>query len=150
HGGPAVTRERRRPLKVGVELPITENKGFPGVPRWSDISLMARRAEEVGVDSRWIGDRFLFRMPERAPPGEWGGWAISTGSAPGASRVGMGPLVSCMSFRSPAYLAKLADTVEEISGGRLILGVGAGWNEAEYQAFGYPYDHRVSRFEEGL
>jgi alkanesulfonate monooxygenase SsuD/methylene tetrahydromethanopterin reductase-like flavin-dependent oxidoreductase (luciferase family) len=55
-----------------------------------------------------------------------------------------------MSFRNPAHLAKLADTVEEISGGRLILGIGAGWHEAEYRAFGYPFDHRVSRFEEGL
>jgi alkanesulfonate monooxygenase SsuD/methylene tetrahydromethanopterin reductase-like flavin-dependent oxidoreductase (luciferase family) len=66
------------------------------------------------------------------------------------ARVEIGPLVSCMSFRNPAYLAKLADTIEEISGGRLILGLGAGWHESEYRAFGFPFDHRVSRFEEGL
>ena len=113
-----MTRERRRPLKVGVELPITESKGFPGVPRWSDISLMARRAEEVGFDSVWIEDHFLFRMPDRAPQGVWEGWAIITAIAAVTSRVEIGPLVSCMSFRNPAYLAKLADTIEEISGGR--------------------------------
>ena len=80
----------------------------------------------------------------------WEGWAIIAAIAAVTSRVEIGPLVSCMSFRNPAYLAKLADTIEEISGGRLILGVGAGWHEAEYRAFGYPFDHRVSRFEEGL
>jgi alkanesulfonate monooxygenase SsuD/methylene tetrahydromethanopterin reductase-like flavin-dependent oxidoreductase (luciferase family) len=65
-------------------------------------------------------------------------------------RVEVGTLVMCAGFRNPALLAKMADTVDEISGGRLILGLGAGWNEPEYRAFGYPFDHRVDRFEEAL
>jgi alkanesulfonate monooxygenase SsuD/methylene tetrahydromethanopterin reductase-like flavin-dependent oxidoreductase (luciferase family) len=64
--------------------------------------------------------------------------------------VELGTLVICTSFRNPALLAKMADTVEEISSGRLTLGLGAGWFEAEYQAFGYPFDHRLGRFEESL
>ena len=58
--------------------------------------------------------------------------------------------MSCTSFRNPALLAKSAVTVDEISGGRLILGLGAGWHAPEYRAFGYPYDHRASRFEEAF
>jgi len=145
-----VTRERRRPLKVGVELPIAVDKGRYGTPRWGDISQMARHAEEIGFDSVWIEDHLLFRQEGRASQGVWEGWAVIAAIAAVTSRVEIGPLVSCMSFRNPAHLAKLADTIEEISGGRLILGVGAGWHEAEYRAFGYPFDHRVSRFEEGL
>ena len=145
-----MTRERRRPLKVGVELPIAVNKGRHGTPRWADISQMARHAEQIGFDSVWIEDHLLFRQEGRASQGVWEGWAIIAAIAALTSRVEIGPLVSCMSFRNPAYLAKMADTIEEISGGRLILGIGAGWHEAEYLAFGYPFDHRVSRFEEGL
>ena len=141
---------RRRPLKVGVELPIAVDKGRHGTPRWSDIAEMARRAEAIGFDSVWIEDHLLFRHDGRRSQGVWEGWAIISAVAAVTARVEIGPLVSCMSFRNPAYLAKLADTVEEISGGRLILGIGAGWHEPEYRAFGFPFDHRVSRFEEGL
>ena len=65
-------------------------------------------------------------------------------------RVELGPLVAATSFHNPALLAKKAATVDEISGGRLILGLGAGWNETEYRAYGFPFDHRVSRFEEAF
>jgi alkanesulfonate monooxygenase SsuD/methylene tetrahydromethanopterin reductase-like flavin-dependent oxidoreductase (luciferase family) len=64
--------------------------------------------------------------------------------------VELGPLVACTSFHNPAMIAKKASTIDEISGGRLVLGLGAGWNDAEYRAFGFPTDHRVSRFEEAF
>jgi alkanesulfonate monooxygenase SsuD/methylene tetrahydromethanopterin reductase-like flavin-dependent oxidoreductase (luciferase family) len=133
-----------------VELSIAVDKGRHGTPRWSDISRMARHAEDIGFDSVWIEDHLLFRQEGRPAQGVWEGWAILAAVASVTARVEIGPLVSCMSFRSPAHLAKLADTIDEISGGRLILGLGAGWHEAEYRAFGFPFDHRVSRFEEAL
>ena len=65
-------------------------------------------------------------------------------------RVQLGPLVACLGFHAPAMLAKQAATVDAISGGRLILGLGAGWNEREYRAFGFPFERRVARFAEAL
>lgn len=72
------------------------------------------------------------------------------GLAAATERITLGPLVASTSFHSPPMLAKLAATVDEISGGRLVLGLGAGWNETEYRAFGFPFDHRISRFEEAF
>ena len=66
------------------------------------------------------------------------------------SRVEFGPLVACTNFHNPALLAKQAATIDEISGGRLVLGLGAGWNETEFRAFGFPFDHRIDRFEEAF
>jgi alkanesulfonate monooxygenase SsuD/methylene tetrahydromethanopterin reductase-like flavin-dependent oxidoreductase (luciferase family) len=70
--------------------------------------------------------------------------------AASTSRIKLGPLVAATAFHAPAMLAKLAATVDEVSGGRLILGLGAGWNETEFRAFGFPFDHRISRFEEAF
>jgi alkanesulfonate monooxygenase SsuD/methylene tetrahydromethanopterin reductase-like flavin-dependent oxidoreductase (luciferase family) len=70
--------------------------------------------------------------------------------AASTSRIKIGPLVAATAFHNPAMLAKMAATVDEISGGRLVLGLGAGWNETEFRAFGFPFDHRVARFEEAF
>jgi alkanesulfonate monooxygenase SsuD/methylene tetrahydromethanopterin reductase-like flavin-dependent oxidoreductase (luciferase family) len=139
-----------RPLKIGIMLPDTERESGGGTARWSDLLAMATTAEQVGFDSLWVSDHLLFRFPEKEPQGIWECWSLLAALAAVTSRVEIGPLVSCTSFRNPALLAKIADTVDEISGGRLILGLGAGWHEPEYTGFGYPFDHRVSRFEEAL
>ena len=136
---------RARPLKVGIQLPEVER-----VAPWKDLATMARRAEEVGFDSLWVGDHLLYRPPGEEPKGPWEAWSLLAALAAITERVELGPLVAATSFHNPAMLAKKADTIEEISGGRLILGLGAGWNETEYRAFGYPFDHRVSRFEEAF
>ena len=134
-----------RPLKVGVQLPEVE-----WVPRWADIRQMATTAEAIGLDSIWVGDHLLYRYEDRSARGPWEAWTQLAAVAAVTERVELGPLVAATSFHNPAMLAKKAATLDEISGGRLVLGLGAGWNETEYAAYGYPFDHRVSRFEEAF
>jgi alkanesulfonate monooxygenase SsuD/methylene tetrahydromethanopterin reductase-like flavin-dependent oxidoreductase (luciferase family) len=133
-----------RPLRVGVQLPEVEWES-----RWSDHAAMARTAEEVGFDSIWLGDHHLYR-DEGRESGPWEAWTLLSAMAAVTRRVAVGPLVACTAFHPPPVLAKMAVTVHEVSGGRLILGLGAGWNEAEFRAFGLAFDHRASRFEEAF
>ena len=113
---------------------------------------LVRRAEALGFDSVWIPDHLIIDIPRPGsrPEGAWEGWSLVAALAAATERIEIGLLVSCTAFRNPALLAKMADTVDEISGGRLILGLGAGWCEPEFRAFGYPFDHRGGRFEEAL
>jgi alkanesulfonate monooxygenase SsuD/methylene tetrahydromethanopterin reductase-like flavin-dependent oxidoreductase (luciferase family) len=134
-----------RPIRIGVQLPEVERE-----VRWPELLDIARAAEDVGVDSIWVGDHLLYRWPGRDPRAPWEAWTLLAGLAAATNRVQLGPLVACTAFHAPAMLAKQAATVEEISGGRLILGLGAGWNETEFKAFGFPFDHRVDRFEEAF
>ncbi len=123
---------------------------------WAKLREIARTAEAVGFDTIWVEDHFIFRHspPIIMEPGEshgrWDTWVILSALAEATSRVTLGPFVACTGFRNPALLAKMADTLDEVSGGRLILALGAGWHRPEYDAFGYPFDHRVSRFEEAI
>ena len=134
-----------RPLKVGVQLPEVERE-----VRWPELLDMARALEDLGYDSLWFGEHLLYRWRDRAPRGPWEAWAMLAGLAAATRRIELGPLVACTAFHNPAVLAKRADTIDEISGGRLILGLGAGWNETEFRAFGIPFDHRIDRFEEAF
>ena len=77
-------------------------------------------------------------------------WTVLAALAEATRRVELGTLVMCTSFRNPGLLAKMAATLDHVSGGRLILGIGAGWHDPEFEAFGYPTDHKVSRFEEAF
>ena len=132
-------------MKVGVQLPEAER-----VVRWPEVLAMARAAEEVGFESIWLGDHLLYRGDGREERGPWEVWTQLAAIAAVTERVALGPLVACASFHPPGLIAKMAASVDDISGGRFVLGLGAGWNETEYRAFGLPYDHRVSRFEESF
>ena len=134
-----------RPLRVGVQLPEVERE-----VRWPEYLAMARRAEELGFDSLWLGDHLLYRFADGTSRGPWEAWTMLSALAASTTRIRLGPLVAATAFHSPAMLAKMAVTVDEISGGRLVLGLGAGWNETEFRAFGFPFDHRIDRFEEAF
>lgn len=136
-------------MKLGRSLSNIEPPGG-GIPRFSDFNDMAQRAEQVGFDSIWLADHLLHRVSGEEDRGFWEAFTFLSGLAAVTSRIQLGSLVACTSFRHPALLAKMADSLDEISGGRFILGVGAGFHEPEYHAFGYPYDHRAGRFDEAL
>jgi probable F420-dependent oxidoreductase len=128
---------------VGIQLPEVERP-----VAWAEHAAMARAAEASGFDSVWVGDHLLYRGDGRPERGPWEAWTLLTALAAITERVQLGPLVACAGFHPPAVLAKMAATVDEISGGRFVLGLGAGWNEPEFRAFGIPFDRRVARFEE--
>ncbi|HEX2142514.1 MAG TPA: LLM class flavin-dependent oxidoreductase [Candidatus Limnocylindria bacterium] len=136
-------------MKVGVVMPIGRESDAH-IPGWDELRAVAEAAENGGLDSIWVFDHLLFRFPGQETEGIHEAWTVLAALAAITTRVELGILVAAMPFRNPALLAKMAATAEEVSGGRLILGVGTGWHEPEFDAFGYPFDHRVGRFEEAL
>jgi len=137
-------RRVTRPFQIGIQLPEIERR-----VRWEELSAIAITAEGVGFDSIWVGDHLLYRIDGESH-GPWEAWSVLAALAAVTDRVQLGPLVAATAFHNPAMLAKKAATVDEISGGRLILGLGAGWNRTEFSAFGYPFDHRAARFAEAF
>jgi probable F420-dependent oxidoreductase len=134
-----------RPRSVGVQLPEVERD-----VRWPEIVSMARAAEATGFDSIWVGDHLLYRgdgHPERGP---WDAWTTLAALAASTGRVRLGPLVACAAFHPPGIIARMAASIDEVSQGRFVLGIGAGWNESEFRAFGVPFGERASRFEEAF
>jgi alkanesulfonate monooxygenase SsuD/methylene tetrahydromethanopterin reductase-like flavin-dependent oxidoreductase (luciferase family) len=127
-------------VRIGIQLPEVERD-----VRWPEYRAMAVAAEECGFDSIWLGDHLLYEAK-----GPWEVWTQMAALAAVTERVTIGPLVACVGFHPPGLIAKMASTIDEISRGRLVLGVGAGWNEREFKAFGIPYDRRVSRFAEAF
>lgn len=149
-------------MKLGLMLQIGQGAfGNGETARWSDLREMGLLAESIGFDVLFVPDHLLFRrsspdsqVPVEMDPGEtrgiWEAWTVLAALAEATQRIELGPLVACNSFRSPSLLAKMAVTLDEVSDGRLVLGIGAGWHEPEYDAFGFPFDRRVGRLEEAL
>jgi len=132
-------------LEIGVQLPEVERD-----VRWPELLAIARRAEEAGFSSVWAGDHMLYRGDDRDERGPWDVWTVLAALAASTERVKLGPLVASTAFHPPGLIARMAATIDEVAGGRFVLGIGAGWNETEFRAFGVPFDHRVSRFEEAF
>jgi probable F420-dependent oxidoreductase len=147
-------------MKVGVILPSISANSTGQASTYAETRGWARECESLGFDSIWVNDHLLFRLSGEPRPaggwsfpaqlGVWEGWTWMAALAEATERVDIGSWVISTSFRNPALLAKMAISLDEVSAGRLILGLGAGWHDAEYRAFGYPLDHRVGRFEEAM
>lgn len=110
---------------------------------------MALAAEEGGASSIWVADHFFYDSDE-GPRGLWEAMSILAGLAEATKRVEVGPLVMCVPFRNPGLVAWIANTIDEISGGRFVVGLGSGWYEPEFTAFDFNFAKRVSVFDESL
>jgi alkanesulfonate monooxygenase SsuD/methylene tetrahydromethanopterin reductase-like flavin-dependent oxidoreductase (luciferase family) len=132
-------------VRVGVQLPEIERE-----VGWAEMLAIARIAEAAGYDSIWLGDHMLYRGAGREERGPWDVWTMLAALAASTGRVQLGPLVASTAFHPPGLVARMAATIDEISQGRFILGLGTGWNEAEFRAFGIPFERKVARFEEAF
>lgn len=138
-------------MRVGVTVPLAYGDvDDRRAPTFAETVTFATVAEGVGLDSIWVYDHLIFRFPPHADEGLHEAWTVLSAFAPVVPRVELGALVMCSSFRNAGLMAKMAATLDTISGERLILGIGSGWHEPEYDTFGYPFDHLVGRFEEDI
>jgi probable F420-dependent oxidoreductase len=137
-------------MKIGLLVRTANDRETNRTRPYHSIRGTVQQAEIDGFDSLWLADHLFYHDPGEPTWGIWECWTMLSALAEATERVEVGTLVLCNAFRHPAILAKMATTLDEVSHGRLILGVGAGWNEPEYQAFGLPFDHRVDRFAEAL
>src|SRR2546428_2505558 len=132
-------------MRIGIQLPEVERE-----VRWPEVAAIARAVEDSGFDSIWVGDHLLYRGGGRPERGPWNSWPQLAALAVLTTRIRLGPLVAATAFHSPGVIARMATSIDDISGGRFTLGLGAGWNETEFRAFGFPFDRTVSRFEESF
>src|SRR6185437_3414304 len=137
-------------MKVGMVVTIVDEGTGSGAPDWPEVSALASRAESAGLDSLWVIDHLVLGNEQRPEYGLHEAITILSALAATTRRVELGTLVLATSFRPPAVLAKMAATIDRVAAGRLILGLGCGWHEPEYRAFGFPFDHRVGRFDEAM
>lgn len=134
-------------MKVGVTLATNDLVERRPIP-FAEMVDAAVRAEEMGYDSVWVLDHvFVDRGEFRAQVGP-DPLILLTAIAARTKRIELGTLVLCAPFRLPVQLARETKALQEVSGGRFILGIGAGWHQPEFDAFGIPFDHLVGRLED--
>jgi alkanesulfonate monooxygenase SsuD/methylene tetrahydromethanopterin reductase-like flavin-dependent oxidoreductase (luciferase family) len=138
-------------MRIGMTVPLGYGDIEDGkAPTFAETLDFSARAERAGLDSLWVFDHLIFKFPNEPDEGLQEAWTTLSALAPVVPRVELGALVMCSSFRNAGLMAKMAQTLDDLSGGRLILGLGCGWHEPEYATFGFPFDHLVGRFEEDL
>src|SRR5713226_4000246 len=143
-------------MKFGVLVPQGWRMDLVGiddpVEAYETMTRVALEAETLGFDSIWLFDHF-HTVPTPTQEVTFECWTSTTALARDTKRVRIGQMVTCNSYRNPALLAKIASTVDVLSHGRLDFGIGAGWFEHEYRAYGYPYPatgERLQRLHEAI
>jgi alkanesulfonate monooxygenase SsuD/methylene tetrahydromethanopterin reductase-like flavin-dependent oxidoreductase (luciferase family) len=138
-------------LEIGLVLPVAQYGPERITPRWSEIRQLAELGEESGYDTLWIADELLWQVEGEAPQGAWDGVSIAGAVAAVTSRIKVGSWVLSALHRNPGIIAKTAETLDEICGGRFVFGLGAGheW-PGQARAFGLPEKQIFDRFEEAL
>jgi alkanesulfonate monooxygenase SsuD/methylene tetrahydromethanopterin reductase-like flavin-dependent oxidoreductase (luciferase family) len=143
--------DQRSPLGIGLNLPTwpLRDGSYAG---WPTMRRLAQGMEAMGVDTIWVPDHLQRTTPGRGTFGFWECWTILTAAAEATSRIGIGPFIACTGFRNPALLAKMAATLDEVSGGRLVLGLGSGVpaRDPSWSAFGYDGSRHVSKYAEAV
>jgi alkanesulfonate monooxygenase SsuD/methylene tetrahydromethanopterin reductase-like flavin-dependent oxidoreductase (luciferase family) len=139
-----------RPVEVGLVLPMGESFVDGSTARWAEIRALAVRADEIGFDTVWTADELLWRPPDGETHGWWECVAMTGAVAAATSRVKVGTWVTSALHRNPGITAKAVETLDEISGGRFVFGLGSGHAGRQGHTFGLPEDHVFSRFEEAL
>lgn len=130
-------------------VPVSQRATFPGTPHFSDVLEISTIAESIGIEGLWFADHFSFTS-DTDLRGSWDAWTLMAAVAARVPNVLIGPLVACTAYRNPGVIAKMTEMIQAISGGRFILGLGAGWHRPEYDQFGLRFEPRVSQFEEAL
>ena len=142
--------EAGRRMQIGVFARTGERTMDGQRVGFNDIKALALAAEAIGLDSFWLPDHFVYRPHEPDQLGCWEVFTFLSALASVTEKIALGPFVAATSFRNPALLAKMSESLDEIAGGRFILGLGAGNWEPEHTMFGYPFDHRAGRFAEAM
>jgi len=138
-----------RPVEIGLYLPNWTGGPEAGIqPRWVELLDVAHRIEEAGFDALYVADQLVQEFADHPPLVMWECWTILSAVAAETSRIRLGPLVASAGFRNPALLAQMARTLDELSGGRATLAIGAGYDESEHRRRGLGFDRRVTRLEE--
>ncbi len=139
----------RQPTSLGVNIPNSERALYTGTPHYADMLAMSQAASAAGFEVLWFDDHFSFTSDDDLR-GAWDAWTLMAAIAATVPDVYLGPMVACTAYRNPGVIAKMTEMIQDISGGRFILGLGAGWHKPEYEQFGLRFEPRVTQFEEAL
>jgi F420-dependent oxidoreductase-like protein len=143
-------------MRFGLFIPQGWRQSLTGIPaqeHWAIMNSLAQHADTGDAfESIWVYDHF-HSVPEPNGQAVHEAWSLMAAYAASTSRVRLGQMCTCMGYRNPAYLAKVAATVDVVSGGRVEMGIGAGWYEHEWRAYGYGFPgiaDRIGALEEGI
>ncbi len=139
----------RHATSIALTVPVAEAKAGSNFPHFADQLSASRLAAGAGFDGLWFADHFSFES-DGGLRGSWDAWTLMAAIAAAVPEVNIGPMVACTAYRNPGVIAKMTEMIQDISGGRFILGLGAGWSRPEYDQFGIRFEPRVSQFEEAL